>query len=171
MSSTPTSIRPIQTWPAPPLLSPCHCDNYNGTSLQPCDDALLHPLSPLLLSTSSRPTTNAGHCRHRDSYNAAVCRCLCCFPSCRRCQVGRQRTPGLRHCRSTMPPSSPDEGPRVHSNDRLPKLLTPSFVTAPSRPSDSVCRSLSSIGAREVNCACSFCACFVHVDLHAQNFC
>ena len=157
LDATPSRLT-TNAGPAPSQLPPCHCKN-----------APVAPPSCCQRQTGRQGTP--GLCCHGYNYNATFCRCLCCFPSCRRCQVGRQRTPGLRHCRSTMPPSSPDEGPRVHSNDRLPKLLTPSFFTAPSRPSDSVCRSPSSIGAREVNCACSFCACFVHVDLHAQNFC
>jgi hypothetical protein len=45
-------------------------------------------LPPLLLSTSNRPTS--GLCRHGDNYNATFCRCLCCFPSCRRRRAGRR---------------------------------------------------------------------------------
>ncbi len=53
----------------------------------------------------------------------------------------------LHRRHSTMPTSLPDEGPHVYSHDRSPKLITPSFVIAPSPPSNSVCSSPSSVGA------------------------
>ena len=122
--------------------------------MRPCCDLVMLPLLPLLpllppsccQHQAGRQRTS-GLCRHRDNYNATFCRCLCSLPSCRQRQACRRRTPGLRRCRSTMPPSRPDEGSRVHSHGRSPKSLARSSVTAPSPPSDSICHSPGSVGA------------------------
>ena len=119
---------------APPPLPPCHRDNA--------------PVAPLLVVSVKQANNERQACAATVTATMRpFCCCLCCFPSCRRCQAGRRRTLGLRRRRSTMPPSCPDEGPRVYSPDSSPKLLTRSSITAPLPPPDSVHHSPSSVGA------------------------
>ena len=120
-----------------PPLPPCHRDNA--------------PVAPLLVVSVKQANNERQACAATVTATMRpFCCWLCCFPSCRRCQAGRRRTLGLRRRRSTMPPSCPDEGPRVYPpiarQSRSPAPLSPphyhhpipfATVRAPLAPASS----------------------------------